>query len=83
MYLIRLDDASEHMNIDNWLKIKVLLDKYGIKPIFGIIPNNQDTELLKYDTVYGFWEMMIRWQKEGWTPALHGYTHVFETREGE
>lgn len=82
MYIIRLDDASEHMNLDNWIRIKALLDKYGVKPIYGIIPNNQDLKLLKYDVVHGFWDIMRLWQTEGWTPALHGYNHVFETKEG-
>lgn len=81
-YIIRLDDASEHMNIENWIRMKNLLDKYGIKPIIGIIPCNKDSELLRYDEIHNFWQMMRNWQQEGWTPALHGYTHVFETNEG-
>lgn len=82
MYLLRLDDASEHMDIDKWLRIERMLDKYGIKPIYGIIPHNQDPELLKYPMVEEFWDMMRRWQEKGWVPAMHGFTHVFETCEG-
>lgn len=79
---MRLDDASEHMNLKNWLRMKELLDKYNIKPIYGIIPFNEDPELLKYEAVSSFWEMMAEWKKQGWEPALHGCNHVFETREG-
>ncbi len=79
---MRLDDASEHMNYKNWNRIKSILDRYNIKPIFGIIPENQDPELLKYDEVPNFWEQMREWQKQGWVPALHGFNHVFETQEG-
>lgn len=82
MYIMRLDDASEHMNISKWIRMEKLLDKYSIKPIYGIIPNNQDSELLKYDKVENFWKLMNDWKDKGWTPALHGYTHVFETNEG-
>ena len=82
MYILRLDDASEHMNIDNWLRMEELLDKLNIKPIFGIIPNNQDTELLRYNEVADFWELMKKWKNKGWTPALHGYNHLFETNVG-
>lgn len=82
MYLLRLDDASEHMNIEQWIQMKELLDKYGIKPIYGIIPNNQDPDLFRYDEVGNFWELMKSWKNDGWIPALHGYTHVFETKEG-
>lgn len=82
MYLMRLDDASEHMNLNNWLRMERILDKYGVRPIFGIIPANQDPDLLKFDEVTNFWQLMIEWQDKGWTPALHGYSHVFETNEG-
>lgn len=82
MYIIRLDDASEHMNYANWIRIKQVLDKYGVKPIFGIIPVNKDPELMAYDYVDDFWGIVKRWKDEGWIPALHGYNHVFETSEG-
>lgn len=25
---------------------------------------------------------MTSWKEKGWTPELHGYTHVFETNDG-
>lgn len=46
-YIIRLDDASEIMNVSTWERIEELLDNYNIKPIVGIIPNNKDTLLNK------------------------------------
>lgn len=82
MYLMRLDDASEYMDIKKWTRIETLLDKYNIKPIYGIIPSNEDPELLKYGKVDDFWKLMKNWQNKGWTPALHGYTHVFESEDG-
>lgn len=82
MYLLRLDDASEYMNIENWIRIKEITDRYGVKPIYGIIPNNQDPDLLRYNNVKCFWKLMKNWKDDGWVPALHGYTHVFETKEG-
>lgn len=82
MYLLRLDDASEFMDLDKWKRVESLLDKYNIKPIYGIIPYNQDPELLNYKEVRDFWSIVKLWQNKGWTPALHGYTHVFETECG-
>ena len=82
MYILRLDDASEHMNLTNWYKVKKLLDKYNIKPIYGIIPDNQDPELVKNELVFDFWQLMKKWADEGWIPALHGCNHVFVTSEG-
>ena len=81
MYLLRLDDASRYMNKSNWEKMEQLLDRYSIKPIIGIIPDNQDKELLKYGEVEGFWELAKNWQDKGWIIALHGCTHVYETEE--
>lgn len=82
MYILRLDDAAENMNLPNWQRMELLLDRYKIKPIYGIIPNNMDEDLLKYDKIDNFWSEMNRWKDKGWIPALHGYTHVFETNEG-
>ena len=46
--LIRLDDIAENMNWDLMEKSEVLFDKYKIKPVLGVIPNNKDSELLSY-----------------------------------
>lgn len=83
MYLLRLDDASEYLDIEKWNKIEEILDVYEIKPIVGIIPNNEDKELInknKKDSF--FWEKTRKWQSKGWTIALHGYNHVYITNEG-
>ena len=42
MYLVRLDDASEYMDIEKWKIVEGILDKYQIKPLVGIIPDNKD-----------------------------------------
>lgn len=83
MYLIRLDDASEYMNIAKWEKIENVLDKYGIIPIVGVIPNNQDDEFInKYQRDLKFWNKARRWQLKEWSIALHGYKHVCQTNSG-
>lgn len=82
-YILRLDDASEYMDVEKWIRMEKLLDKYQIKPIVGVIPNNKDPDMInvyKKDTY--FWHRVHAWKKKGWTIALHGYTHVFETTEG-
>ena len=80
--LLRLDDASEYMDYDKWKRMEGILDKYNVKPLFGIIPANEDPNLLKYGKVECFWELIHSWISKGWVPALHGYTHVFETENG-
>ena len=41
-YLVRLDDACPQMNKQKWQRVENILDKYGIKPMVGIIPHNED-----------------------------------------
>ena len=80
MYLIRLDDASEFMDIDKWTTMEILLDNYRIKPIVGVIPDNNDGDFTgKYEKNPRFWEMVRTWEQKKWTIALHGYTHVLES----
>jgi len=83
MFLLRLDDASEYMDVEKWSKVECLLDTYDIKPIVGIIPNNQDLDLVsKYQKDIGIWDKAKVWNLKGWIIALHGYTHVYSTNNG-
>ena len=45
-YLIRLDDIAENMNWNMMDQTTSLFDKFNIKPVLGVIPNNKDPELL-------------------------------------
>lgn len=82
-YIMRLDDASEYMDVEKWNRMKSLLDKYHVKPVFGIIPDNQDESLVNvYPKEETFWDRMQQWIKEGWIPALHGCDHCYVTEEG-
>lgn len=81
-YILRLDDASEHMDVDKWEKMEDLLDQYHIKPMVGIIPDNRDPALVStYECDPAFWERAERWKNKGWTLALHGCTHQYITQE--
>ena len=77
MYLIRLDDASDHMNIERWDRVERMLDENGVKPLVGIIPVNQDPMLLEFAEDPGFWEKARHWQEKGWRIALHGFEHLY------
>lgn len=80
-YILRLDDACPTMDKKKWQKIENICDKYNIKPIVAVIPNNED-DLMKideYDT--NFWNKVRNWQNKGWHIALHGYDHVYITPE--
>tara|TARA_Y100000590_G_scaffold42743_1_gene45520 strand:- start:224 stop:991 length:768 start_codon:yes stop_codon:yes gene_type:complete len=77
--LIRIDDIAENMNWDLMEKSELLFEKYGIKPVLGVIPKNKDTELLSYPKKDDFWEKVRIWKNKGWEIAMHGYTHVYDT----
>lgn len=82
-YIIRLDDASDYMDVEKWDRIKKLLDQYQVKPVFGIIPDNKDESMVKvYSRDERFWDKMLCWIQEGWIPALHGFEHLYVTENG-
>lgn len=78
-FLIRLDDASPYMDRLKWQKVEDILDKFDIKPIVAIIPDNNDEEVIKSEYDESFWDKSKTWQNKGWGIALHGYDHVFTT----
>ena len=77
--VIRFDDICENMKWNFMEKCENLFDELNIKPILGVIPNNKDKELLKYKKKHNFWDIVRKWQRKGWTIAMHGYTHVYDT----
>ena len=82
-YILRLDDASDYMDLKKWGKIEELLDKYEIKPLVGIIPDNEDPSLIeKYSKNEQFWEKVDDWKAKNWALALHGCNHKYVTKEG-
>lgn len=79
---IRLDDITPDMNWSNFERFKSLLDKYNIKALLGIVPENRDNKIMINLPRKDFWEYIGGLQKEGWTLAMHGYRHVYTTHNG-
>ena len=75
--LIRFDDIAENMNWRLMDKCEQLLDKYNIKPIIGVIPNNKDSVLKSFPKKENFWEIIRKWQLKGWEISMHGYNHLY------
>ena len=76
-YLIRLDDACPTMNREKWERMESILDRYGIKPMVGIVPDNMDDTLIIDNPDSDFWKKALEWQLKGWGIALHGYDHCY------
>lgn len=81
-YIMRIDDACEKRDVEKWNKIEFLFDKFGIKPLVGVIPHCEDPMMDQYDYDEKFWDRVDEWQKKGWTIAMHGYNHVYSTSYG-
>lgn len=75
-YIVRLDDACPQMNHENWHRMEELLDKYQVKPLVGVIPDNHDPEFT-WPEDERFWERARNWQDKGWTIAQHGCRHLY------
>lgn len=80
-YLLRLDDACPTMHHQRWSKIEEILDKYGIKPMVGVIPDNQDRAQMISPADDKFWDKVKNWKAKGWAIALHGYDHCYISNE--
>lgn len=63
-YLVRLDDACPQMNKLKWQRIENILDKYGIKPMVGIIPHNEDPVTCVDIVDTDFKSKVLNWQKK-------------------
>lgn len=81
-YLIRLDDACPTMDWGKWRRMERILDKYKVKPMVGIIPENNDPSQRIYKPDCIFWVTVKTWERKGWTIALHGYDHCFISDKG-
>lgn len=81
-YIMRLDDACPHWDVDKWAHVEDILDAYQVKPLVGLIPSVEDPDLMRYPVDKNYWERVARWSKKGWELALHGCTHVYSTKSG-
>lgn len=78
---IRMDDITPDMDWKRFLEMKALLDEYGIKPLLGVVPDNQDPKLHKSEVKDDFWGYLVQLQKEGYILAMHGFQHVYTTKK--
>lgn len=81
-YLIRLDDACPFMDRAKWRRIEDILDKHGVKPLLGIIPDNADDYTMIDTKDDSFGAKVQSWVDKGWTMALHGYDHCYIAEGG-
>lgn len=81
-YLIRLDDACPTMDAAKWQRMENILDRYGVRPMVGVIPNNNDPKQMIDTEDSAFWEEVKKWSCKNWAIALHGYDHCYISEDG-
>lgn len=84
IYLVRLDDASPTMDRAKWGMVLNILDRYGVKPLIGVIPNCKDPKMsyMVPEDEVSFWDRVREWQSSEYTLALHGYDHCYISPSG-
>lgn len=79
---IRFDDITPTMNWMKFYKIQRVLDELGIKPLLGVVPDNRDDNLKVDRENKEFWNWVRECQAKGYSIAMHGYQHLYETKKG-
>lgn len=77
--LVRCDDICPTMDFKRFEQARELFEQKGIKPLLGIIPDCRDVDLQIDSFREDFWDYVLKLQKEGYTLAMHGYRHIFDT----
>lgn len=75
--LVRFDDICPTMNWEQFNIACDLMDRYGVKPLIGVIPDNKDSDLKNNNENQNFWSFLRLLQNKGYTIAMHGVNHVF------
>ena len=78
---IRMDDITPDMDFEKFYRVKKMLDTYQIKPLIGVVPFNQDLNLMKNPVLEDFQGFLNLLKKEGYIIALHGCYHVYTTEK--
>ncbi len=76
-YIVRFDDICPTMNWQVWEGIESFLDRFGVKPILAVVPDNVDPKLIVDEPRADFWDRVRGWQAKGYTIAIHGYQHRY------
>lgn len=80
-YLLRLDDICPTMRWDHMDRIEQRLLELDIRPILGVIPQNEDRAFHYCPPNPDFWERIRAWQSAGWSIGMHGYQHLYVSNQ--
>jgi len=81
-YLFRVDDVCPEMDWEKFEKLIKIFDKFNVKPLLAIIPNNQDGVLKKNPPNPNFWPRIEELKENGYMVGMHGYQHRYLNKSG-
>lgn len=61
---------------DRWDRFQAIIDRYKLRPILAVVPDNQDPDLSLQAADPQFWTRMRSLEAAGCTIGMHGYRHV-------
>lgn len=79
---VRLDDITPDMDWEKFRRLEKILDKNHIAPLLGIVPDNQDPNLMRNEAVEDFSKEIAQWEAKDWVLAMHGWKHIYTTKKG-
>lgn len=79
---VRLDDITPDMDWDKFHRLEKILDENHIAPLLGIVPDNQDPNLMRNEAVRDFAKEIAQWEAKDWVLAMHGWKHIYTTKKG-
>ncbi|MFA5349136.1 MAG: DUF2334 domain-containing protein [Candidatus Paceibacterota bacterium] len=80
-YLFRVDDVHPRMDWEKFNKLCATFDKFQVKPLLAVIPDNKADDLNKDDSNFTFWKIIRNLYDKQWTIAMHGYQHAYVTNQ--
>jgi predicted deacetylase len=78
-YLFRMDDIIPTMDWERFHALLRLFQRYHVKPLLGVVPDNQDPKLDRQSPHPKFWETLnLLVERNAVDIAQHGYRHILE-----
>lgn len=78
-FVIRLDDICPTMDHAKFDRARAYFEMSDVRPLMGVVPDNQDPDLKIDASDPVFWETMRTLSKRGWGVSQHGYRHRIHT----
>ena len=79
---VRVDDITPDMDWKSFEAFLELFRRYQIRPLLGIVPDNRDPKLAIDSPDPDFYRKMKVLQEEGFSLAMHGCYHIYQTKAG-